>query len=270
MEAFADAGPQWRRSLEAFLRGAFDDGLPALLTATDYPLTEELAQAYGFEAEAPEDGGSDADGSETEDNGLATYAFDPETHPALMAKLAYNDQSSPIHRGVYVLRSFLCTELPAPPEGVDLSPPPVDPESTSRERFATLTSPAQCNGCHARINPIGFLFSHFDAAGRYATSTPTGRALDGAATVMHGELGGAYSGAADFAHALAGSRAVSDCVADHWVRFALGRPVTGEDDRTIHDVRAAFDAAGGQFRPLMKAIATSPGFRLYRSEGEAQ
>lgn len=255
---FADAGPAWRSSFDAFVIQTFDGGLRELLTTPDLVLTPELAAAYGFEPQ---------------EEALATYSFDPAeragllTHPALMAKLAYADQDSPIFRGVFVMRRFLCREPPAPPADVDLTPPVVDPESTSRERFDTLTGSEPCIGCHAQFNPIGYLFSHYDAAGRFVTESSTGRALDATATLtfLGDDIDGEYADATELAEALADSETVHDCIAGHWLRYALGRPVTRRDTRSIYEARVGFRESG-DFRRLMQTIATGPGFRLYRAE----
>jgi hypothetical protein len=259
VDGFETRGASWRRSIDAYIRETFDGGLDALLTRSDYPLTDDLASAYGFEPS----------GSAL---GLETYAFDPAersgllTHPSLMAKLAHPDQDSPVRRGVFIYDRLLCRHLPSPPMDVDTTPPPVDPASTTRERTEVLTGYGSCASCHQQFNPIGYLFSHFDTTGRFVETTDAGRALDARAEVrgLSDELDGAYEGAPDFAYALAESDEVRDCVADQWVRYAIGRPVGDRDVRTVFEARAAFRESAGDFQDLMRAIATGPAFRLVR------
>jgi hypothetical protein len=83
---------------------------------------------------------------------------------------AYEDVSSPIKRGDFVLRRVLCVDLPRPGElGIDTTLPPRDESATTRARFAAHTSSASCRSCHDRLDPLGFSFEGFDAAGRRRT-----------------------------------------------------------------------------------------------------
>ena len=89
------------------------------------------------------------------------------THPLLMAGFAYDSESSPIHRGVFVSRSLLGRRLRPPPDAVVPLPADVHPDLTTRERIAIQTKSGACMTCHQMINPLGFTFENFDAAGRF-------------------------------------------------------------------------------------------------------
>jgi hypothetical protein len=91
------------------------------------------------------------------------------SHPLLLACLAYERNSSPIHRGVWVSRGLLGRRLKAPPVAVAPLAPDLNPELTTRERVAIQTSPQACQTCHAMVNPLGFTLENFDAIGRYRT-----------------------------------------------------------------------------------------------------
>ena len=45
--------------------------------------------------------------------------------------------------------------------------PEVDPNATTRERFAQHTANPVCAGCHQYIDGVGFGFERFDAVGRW-------------------------------------------------------------------------------------------------------
>jgi hypothetical protein len=80
---------------------------------------------------------------------------------------AYEDVTSPVKRGDFVLRRILCVELPRPGEvGIEVVMPPRSEHGTTRERFATHVAAPECRTCHASIDPLGFSFESFDAAGR--------------------------------------------------------------------------------------------------------
>jgi hypothetical protein len=89
------------------------------------------------------------------------------THPYLMSRLARTDESSPIHRGVFLARGILGRLLKPPPEAVTPLPPELKPELSTRERVVLQTAPAACASCHSLINPLGFALENFDAIGRF-------------------------------------------------------------------------------------------------------
>lgn len=91
------------------------------------------------------------------------------THPYLMASFSHGDESSPIHRGVFLARGLLGVSLKAPPEAVAPLAPDLHPKLTTRERVALQTRPTACVSCHGVINPLGFTLENFDAVGRFRT-----------------------------------------------------------------------------------------------------
>lgn len=91
------------------------------------------------------------------------------THPYLLSANAYHDNSSPIHRGVFLSRNVLGHLLKPPPEAVAFNNEEFDPSLTMREKVTELTKKESCMQCHRVINPIGFSLENFDAVGRMRT-----------------------------------------------------------------------------------------------------
>lgn len=87
------------------------------------------------------------------------------THPLLLSKLAYHDSTSPIHRGVFLIRYMLGRTLRPPSEAFTPLSPDLHPDLTTRERVALQTSPESCQVCHSKINGLGFALEKFDAIG---------------------------------------------------------------------------------------------------------
>jgi len=102
--------------------------------------------------------------------------FDPTqragvlTHPYVMARLAHHDNTSPIHRGVFLTRNVLGGFLKPPPEAIAFDDHRFDPKMTMREKVAEMTRNASCMTCHETINPLGFSLENFDAVGRFRTT----------------------------------------------------------------------------------------------------
>lgn len=92
------------------------------------------------------------------------------THPYLMSGLAYHDSTSPIHRGVFLIRYMLGRTLRPPAEAFSPLSPDLHPDLTTRERVELQTSPESCQVCHSKINALGFALENYDAVGRYRES----------------------------------------------------------------------------------------------------
>jgi hypothetical protein len=148
------------------------------------------------------------------------------TRLGFLATHAYSNQSSPIHRGVFIQRNVLCGTLPDPPMNVP-ELPPLTATQTTRQQVDMHTAPAACATCHKLlINPLGFGFENYDAVGQYRT-TENGVAID-----ANGSLVGtaaARAGGATFTDGVTASQMLAEspearsCYATTWVRYAFGR-----------------------------------------------
>ncbi len=194
------------------------------------------------------------------------------TSPALMALLSYPDQSSPIHRGIFVREKVLCQPLPAPPMDINISPPEIDPALTTRERFTQLTASSFCTSCHVRIDPLGFGFENYDAMGTY-------RAMDGGEVVDNSgdlsftkdpSLAGNYEGGIELASRLAKATEAQECIGANWFQFAHGRKQTQKDTCETKRLLKTFSKDGAKFDELMSSIATSDAFRYRVLQGRNQ
>lgn len=247
-----------RESLHAFLERAFadeEDALAALFASPTLFLDAALGPLYGVEAGLGE-AFTEVGFPETERAGLLTQ-------PALLAKLAHADQTSPIRRGVFVRERILCQPLPPPPPDVVVEPPDPDPSATTRERFAEHTENASCQGCHVLIDPVGFGFEGYDELGRLRTEE-NGRPVDDSGELVgppDSPITGPFRGAAELSRRLAESEAVRRCLVTHWFRYAMARGEQRADACTIDHLTDTF-ARGGTFESLLVAVATSDAFLL--------
>jgi hypothetical protein len=254
--------PDWKASLEAFIQDAvFTQGtMTGLFTSPTIFVTPGLAPLYG--APVPTGAIAPVD-REGERMGLLTQ-------PALMALLAHADQSAPVLRGVFVREKVMCVEVEQPPPDVNANPPDVDPNATTRERFAQHTADPGCSGCHLLIDGIGWGFEQFDQFGRFRELenglpiNTTGEVVD----TGDPELDGPIAGAEDLATRLATSSRVRDCVATQWYRYAMGRVEDESDACSLIDVKKRFADSNGNFRELLVGITLSEAFR-YRPAMEA-
>ncbi len=238
---------------------AGDGRLDTLLTAPYSVLDGPLFDLYGVARPAGTTGPVRVDLDPTQRAGLLTQG-------AFLATHAHENQTSPVARGVAILRNVLCVALPDPPPNVDNAPPDPKAGATTRERFATHESVASCAVCHKLIDGIGMGFEAYDAIGAFR-ATDGGRAVDATGTVVGApEIAGPFDGAVALSRKLAGSAQVQQCVARQWFRFALGRMETASDGCSLKGMFDGFQTSGHDVRQLLASIATSDAFR-YRKVG---
>ena len=95
------------------------------------------------------------------------------THPYLLSAFAYHNNTSPIHRGVFLTRNIVGRALNPPPMAVAFKDSDFPDDITMREKVTQLTSDTACMACHSIINPLGFALENFDAVGRWRTHEKT-------------------------------------------------------------------------------------------------
>lgn len=188
------------------------------------------------------------------------------TQGAFLSVYGKANQSDPVHRGRFVRERMFCTTPAPPPQNIVIRPPDLDPRLTTRQRFDQHTSDPLCSGCHARLDPIGFGFEHYDGIGRWR-DMEGGQPVDGTGSLTETDVDGDFDGAVQLAGRLAQSTEVQVCYATQWFRFGYGRGETDADACTLHDLATAFVAAKGNIRELIVALTQTDAFR-YRRVGD--
>ena len=213
--------------------------LAALFTSDRTLVSPALAAFYGLPGEPAGPGGLvQIDLSGTERIGVLT-------HGSVLATHAHPTDSSPIHRGKLVRTRVLCQDLPPPPAGFNVQPPPLDPSLTTRERYTAHSSEEPCKSCHRLIDPIGFGFERFDGVGR-GRETENGKPIDASGEIVgSAATNGAFEGTAGLAATLAQSPDSAACYSLQWLRFAYG-VAEGPDTRCLAAEVARDFTEGGQ------------------------
>ena len=144
-------------------------------------------------------------------------------HASFLSAHAYEDVTSPIKRGDFVLRRVLCVALPRPGElGIDTTLPPRDEHATTRARFAAHTSSSSCRSCHDSIDPLGFSFEAFDAGGRRRT-LENDLQIETKGEFTLGDRKLAFRDSAELATELSGLPEARSCFAKQALRYLTGR-----------------------------------------------
>ena len=181
-------------------------------------------------------------------------------------------RTSPVDRGVYVLKHLLGSPPPPPPAGAasqfeEKKPAGGNPVSFRAQLEAHRDNPA-CNACHQRIDPVGFSLEAFDPLGRRRTKDPaTSEAIDTSATLPDGT---SVSSFRELKSALLAGRERKKFVR-HFCRqllsYALSRSVTYRDLPTLRTMEAALTENDYRFAEAVKVIVRSRAFR-YRPATE--
>ena len=150
-----------RRSLNLFIEELVwseKSDYRQLLLAKHLPLNGDLAKFYGKKGEGEE---------------FRRVNFKPGrragliTHPYLLTTFAYRNNSSPIHRGVFLTRQMLGRSLKPPPQAASFKEEELDPSLSMREKVTFATRDSTCMRCHGTINNLGFSLENYDAVGRW-------------------------------------------------------------------------------------------------------
>jgi hypothetical protein len=146
----------------------------------------------------------------------------------LLARLGTPNSGSPTQRGLFVLRQFICADMPPPPADVPVIPVPVG-NVTTRQRYETQHAVGSCGGCHTHIDQIGFGLENFDGVGVYRT-TEAGQPID-ASGYIEDLNHTTFAGPEDLAKKLAASAEVNHCLAAQMTAYVLG--VSAKDGMCI-------------------------------------
>lgn len=270
-EQFTDFTPElvadMRSSLELLLQevATTDDGaFTKLMTDHEIWMNDRLAKFYGV---------SSADAA---DSKFRKVAFEENSragvvsHPYLLAALAYQDTSSPIHRGVFVSRGLLGRTLKPPPDSVSPVAPDLEPHLTTRERVAKQTSPAMCANCHKMINPIGFALEQFDAVGRLR-QTEKDRPIDasGSYRLRSGELA-EFQGAKELAEFLVKSPETHRSFARQLFHYMVQQPILAYGSDTIDRLAGLLAEHQFNIKVLMVEIAVTSATSVPQSDSDSQ
>ena len=177
------------------------------------------------------------------------------THPFLLTAFAYHNNTSPIHRGVFLTRNIVGMTLKSPPMANVFKEGKFDPSLTMREKVTEMTRDRACMACHVTINPLGFSLEHYDGIGRWRAQdqnrpvdatgdfkTDTGRTIQ-------------LTGARDVAEFAANAPSAHEAFIQQLFHHAVKQPVLAYGDGKMDELRARFEKSGFNVVELLKQIA---------------
>jgi hypothetical protein len=168
-----------------------------------------------------------------------------------------NTQPDSIRRGLMLLLTVLCADLPPPPGSFEV--PQLGSGRTNRERVSATTD--ECGGaCHKDlINPLGFAFEGFDGMGQ-PRDTDDGQPVDTSGSFEFSDGKSSFADARELMTKLAEDDRIYACYGQRLAGYGLQRDLTADDTVLIDELAAT--ARRGRVHDLALALVESPAFRV--------
>ena len=186
-------------------------------------------------------------------------------HGSVLSVTSYATRTSPVLRGVLVLRNIMGAPPPAPPPDV----PALD-ESTMaanlsmRERLAAHRANAVCASCHRTIDPVGFSLENYDAVGRWRDLEVENQPVDASGAVPGDRE---FQGVDGLEEALLRRPELfTATLTENLLTFALGRGVEYYDAPAIRKIVSGAEKDQYRFSSLILGIVKSAPFQMRRAE----
>ena len=189
---------------------------------------------------------------------------------SVLAMTSHTDRTSPTLRGKYILEVVFGTPPPPPPPGAGKLPEekakPGEGPKSFREQMARHARLAECAGCHAKIDPLGYGLENYDAVGRWRVDQG-GKPLDASGTLP----GGVTFDGADALKRIIVARKddFERNLIERMMAYALAREVQGDDECAVRKIQAEMERDGHRFSTLVLGVARSLPFR-YRRDAEGR
>jgi hypothetical protein len=173
-------------------------------------------------------------------------------------------RTSPVIRGKWILEQILGTPPPPPPPDVPPLPEQrkVNQTASLRQRLEQHRAQADCMGCHAKMDPLGFALENFDATGAW-------RDQDGKFPIdASGKLtnGTAFSGPRELKQVLKSNKNFVRSVTNNMMTYALGRGLEYYDHCASDEIIKKAGQQGNRFSALVVGIVTSDPFLKRRPD----
>ncbi len=195
-------------------------------------------------------------------------------HGSFLAMTSKPADTSPTARGLFVREQFLCQHVPDPPPGTNSNLPALTEAQpqTNRQRLDVHLTRETCAGCHRLMDPIGFGFEKFDAAGvrreklgltffpgrkdRKKEAVKVDLDLDTTGSIA-GIANSDFSSPKQIGEILARTPQCQECVVRQLFRFAHGRQENAADRPVIQKTFERFRNSKFRVRELLLELASS-------------
>jgi hypothetical protein len=189
-------------------------------------------------------------------------------HGSILLVTSNPNRTSPVNRGVWVLKNILGAVVPAPPPVniplLEEAAGDVDFDALSvRELMVLHRSKPFCEGCHKIMDPIGLAMENFDVIGRWRT-IDNGTPIDTAGNLVDGT---SIDGPVALRAALLKyDEQIVRNVAEKLMIYAVGRGTEYYDQPVIRQIVRDAAPSGYRFSSLVMGVVTSDAFSMRATE----
>jgi mono/diheme cytochrome c family protein len=184
---------------------------------------------------------------------------------SVLSVTSYATRTSPVLRGVLVLRNILGAPPPSPPPNVPaLDESKMASNLSMRQRLAAHRNNTVCASCHRSIDPVGFALENFNAVGQWRAFEVDGQVVDSTGAVPGGAE---FKGIDGLENALlARPELFVSALTENLMTFALGRGVEYYDAPAIRKIVKDAEKDGYRSSSIILGIVKSAPFEMRRAE----
>lgn len=183
------------------------------------------------------------------------------TNAAVLTMTSGAERTQPITRGAWLATVVFNAPPDPPPADVPPlaeKPPAEEQQMTLKERLVQHRKRADCRGCHAQIDPLGFALENYNAIGGWREQYENGRAID-----MEGKLFRKhhFANVAEFKDAILSEKErFAQGFAEHLLSFALARELTAADSVAVRKIVQTTALEDYRIQTLIKQLVLSQPF----------
>ena len=185
----------------------------------------------------------------------------------LLLATSYNNRTSPVLRGKWVLENLLDMPPPPPPDNV----PALEVKDeggkalTLKQAMEQHRANVVCASCHKLMDPIGFALENFDAIGSFRTRYDDADAVVDSSGILFD--GSEFSGTREFQkELLEHSDWVTHTVTKKLLTYALGRGLEYYDQPIVRDIVQNAAPARHSWSSLIMGVVESTPFQHRRAQ----
>lgn len=248
-----DLDSAMRQETFLYIRHMIDEDLPLanLIDSNFTFVNKPLARFYGFDV--------------PKNHGFEKITFDDRRRGGLLGQAsvltltANGIDTSPVVRGVWLLKNLLGTPPSPPPPDVEPLDPDVRGAKTIRDQLDKHRQVASCYDCHRKIDPLGFALENYDPIGRWRDRYGRNGTIDASGELPGGKSFEDVIGLKEIL--LTQQQVVAKSLVSKLMGYALGRQVNAKDRPAIDQILETTAADGYRFKELIRQIAMSEAFR---------
>ena len=243
---------------EMFFDGVVRDNRPALdFLSSDYTyVNQRLAEHYGIPG--------------VYGTTFRKVKLDPALHRggllgqgSVLTVTSYNNRTSVVLRGKWILDNILAAPPPPPPPNVPtLNEAKNGKTLTVRQQMEMHRANPICASCHTKMDPLGFSLENYDAVGKWRAGY-AGQMLDVSAVMPDGTKFEGPKGLQDVL--LSRKDQFVEAMTERLMIYALGRGVESYDMPAVRAVRDQAAKDDYRMQTLILGIVQSVPFSMRRT-----